>query len=151
MIGLIILAVIIGIAGGFIYKTFIKGSSVRHVENTRPNARQSGFSQERVESLSLKDETGPMVYFANDNHGSLDREYRFNYKKVDSSWRAYILQMPDLMGRNSSGFSTHRMWDGDKPYVCWTKKVDSLRDIQTISKLWADNIQEYIATGKIFG
>lgn len=41
-------------------------------------------------------ETGPMVYYANDNHGRRDKEYRFNYKKVNGSWRAYILRMPSL-------------------------------------------------------
>lgn len=96
-------------------------------------------------------ETGPMVYYANDNHGRRDREYRFNYKKVNGSWRAYILRMPSLGGRDSSGTVTHRLYDGTKPYVCWDSRVNSLKDMQTISRVWADSIQEYIATGKRFG
>lgn len=63
-------------------------------------------------------ETGPMVYFADDRHGSRDREYRFNYKKVNGTWRAYILRMPDLRGRNASGLVTHRLFDGTKAYIC---------------------------------
>lgn len=96
-------------------------------------------------------ETGPMVYYANDNHGRRDKEYRFNYKKVNGSWRAYILRMPSLGNRSTDGHATHRLWDGTKPYVCWDRPVNSLSDIQTISRVWADNIQEYIATGKRFG
>lgn len=96
-------------------------------------------------------ETGPMVYYANDNHGRRDKEYRFNYKRVNGSWRAYILRMPSLGNRASDGHSTHRLWDGTKPYVCWDRPVNSLNDIQTISRVWADNIQEYIATGRRFG
>lgn len=95
-------------------------------------------------------ETGPMVYYANDNHGCRDKEYRFNYKKVNGSWRAYILRMPSLGNRSSDGHATHRLWDGSKPYVCWDSPVNSLSDMQTISRVWADNIQEYIATGKRF-
>ena len=96
-------------------------------------------------------ETGPMIYYANDNHGRRDKEYRFNYKKVNGSWRAYILRMPNLGNRSTDGHATHRLWDGSKPYVCWDSPVNSLSDMQTISRVWADNIQEYIATGKRFG
>lgn len=96
-------------------------------------------------------ETGPMVYYANDNYGCRDKEYRFNYKKVNGSWRAYILRMPSLGIRSREGHATHRLWDGSKSYVCWDRSVNTLSDMQTISRVWADNIQEYIATGKRFG
>lgn len=96
-------------------------------------------------------ETGPMVYFANDLHGRNDREYRFNYKKVNGSWRAYILRMPNLCGRDAGGMATHRLFDNGQPYVCWDSNVRTLKEMQTISRVWANNIQEYIATGKRFG
>ena len=96
-------------------------------------------------------ETGPMVYFANAKNKTADREYRFNYKQVNGSWRAYILHMPSLGSRDASGVVTHRLYDNGNPYVCWDRDVKSLEDMQTISKVWADNIQEYIATGKRFG
>jgi len=92
-----------------------------------------------------------MVYYANDRHGRRDKEYCFNYKKVGSSWRAYILKMPSLDNRDASGIVTHRLYDNGRPYVCWDRSVNTLKDMQTISKVWADNIQEYIATGKRFG
>lgn len=96
-------------------------------------------------------ETGPMIYYANDHHGRNDKEYHFNYKKVGGSWRAYILRMPSLNNRDTSGVVTHRLHDNEGSYVCWDCSVNSLKDMQTISKVWADNIQEYIATGKRFG
>ena len=96
-------------------------------------------------------ETGPMIYFANDHHGRRDREYRFNYKKVGNSWRAYILRTPSLEGRAPDAAITHKLYDNGKPYVCWNCDVATLKEMQTISKFWADNIQEYIATGKRFG
>ena len=108
-------------------------------------------AQTQVVPLSRRNETGPMVYYANDAHGSSDKEYRFNYKKVNGSWRAYILKMPDFRGRDGNSSITHRLWDNGSPYICWNSAVNSLKDMQTISRIWADNIQEYIATGKTFG
>lgn len=103
-------------------------------------------------------ETGPMVYYANSRHGRCDKEYRFNYKQVYDSqfgkitWRAYILRMPSLRGRNSDAHTTHRWHDSNNNYwVCWDRPVNSLKEIQAISRAWADHIQEYIATGKRFG
>ena len=93
-------------------------------------------------------ETGPMIYFANDRHHSVDREYQFNYRKVGSTWRAYILKMPNLGGR-SSGIP-HRLSDHRGSYICWSGSVNNLKDIQNISRAWADNAQEYMVTGKQF-
>lgn len=93
-------------------------------------------------------ETGPMVYFANDRHGRPDKEYRFNYKKVGSGWRAYILRMPNLRGRSDGSGTIHRLYDYDGYYICWDSQVNTLKDMQIISRRWADNIQEYISTGR---
>ena len=68
-------------------------------------------------------ETGPMIYFANDAHG-----------------------------RPSDGHSTHRWSDANgNHWVCWDSPVTSLTKMQSVSRLWADSVQEYIATGKLFG
>ncbi len=103
-------------------------------------------------------ETGVMVYYANDRHGRSDREYRFNYKRMyDTSfqkycWRAYIVRMPSLCGRDPDLHKTHRFTNGSGQYwVCWDSPVNTLKDMQTISRVWADSLQEYIATGKRFG
>lgn len=114
-------------------------------------SRPAGNTTSRRVSEHRITETGPMVYFANDRHGNGDREYRFNYKKVNGSWRAYILRMPDLRGRSDGCVETHRLRDGNSFFVCWDSPVKSLKDMQNISRAWADAIQEYIATGKRFG
>ena len=92
-----------------------------------------------------------MIYFANGEQSLRDMEYRFNFKVVNGSWRAYILKMPDLGGRDSSFTITHRLRDGEGVYVCWDTAVASLKDMQTIARVWANHIQEYITEGKRFG
>lgn len=94
--------------------------------------------------------TGTVVYLANGN--ARDNVFLFNYRYVyvSGSWRAYIERMPDLQGRDASGHKTHRLWDGDKPYVCWDTPVSTLEDMQTVSKVWGDNIIRYIRTGQTF-
>ncbi len=96
-------------------------------------------------------EIGPVVYFANDPHNRADREYRFSFKQIGDSWRIYILRNPSLGGRDSGGGVTHRLDDGSRKYVCWDRPIRSLKDAKTIAKVWADCLQEYIATGKRFG
>ncbi len=93
-------------------------------------------------------ETGPMIYFANDRHGRSDKEYRFNFKKVGGGWRAYILRMPNLGTRDSGSAVIHRLHDDGGYYICWDRQVNSLKDMQTISRRWADSIQEYLSTGR---
>lgn len=102
-------------------------------------------------SEGTAEETGPMVYYASNSFGLKDKEYIFKYKKVGSGWRAYILRTPPFGTRDTSGIITHRLFDGQKSYVCWDTEVADLKGIQAVSKLWANLIQEYIATGKRFG
>jgi hypothetical protein len=102
--------------------------------------------------------TAPGVYYADNPHGRKDCAYRFDYKYVydtqlnTKTWRAYILRMPSLCGRSGDGHSVHRWSDANGNYwVCWDSPVNSLKDMQAISRFWANNVQEYIATGKRFG
>lgn len=145
-----IIAVIVVIISGIVIWNMKKDSAspnqpVVPVTNSRQQSSQPTM-------LSTRTETDPMVYYANDTHGATDKEYRFNYKKVNGAWRAYILRMPSLGNRDARSIPTHRLWDDDnKPYICWNSSVTSLKDIQNISRVWADSIQEYIATGKRFG
>ena len=119
----------------------------KHIrQNANPERRNVN-----VPNNGFSNETGPMIYFANNRHGRRDYEYRFNYKNMGTTWRAYILRMPSLENRDAGGAVTHRLYDNGRPYVCWDHQVKSLKDMQTISKRWADCIQEYIATGKRFG
>ena len=97
----------------------------------------------------IHQETGDMVYFANNPYGIPDKEYRFKYKYMNGTWRAYIKKMPSYNGRNINNVP-HRLTDGGNPYICWSGSVNSLEKIQTVSRVWANNAQEYLATGKIF-
>jgi hypothetical protein len=129
-------------------------TALRHIQNT-DNAVAGNTGTRPIQNIVNPaigiTETGPIIYYANDHHDCRDKEYQFNYKKVGDSWRAYILRMPSLCGRDGNGSVTHRLYDGNSPYVCWDSPVETLKDMQTISKVWADSIQEYIATGKRFG
>jgi hypothetical protein len=59
--------------------------------------------------------------------------------------------MPDLGQRDGNSIPTHRLWDHERAYICWNGYVTNLKDMQNISRVWANSIQEYIATGKRFG
>ena len=102
MTGWIVAGVVMVVAGILIYCSRTKETPARPAETTQRTTPQ----QTRVVPLSQKNETGPMVYYANDRHGGKDREYRFNYKKVNGSWRAYILRMPSLGNRDARSIPT---------------------------------------------
>ena len=154
----IILIAAIG-AGYFLYQKFRSGNRGGYMTEGRTrvtemlgqglNRQNQGANRPLVparrDSIT---ETGPMVYFANDRHGSNDKEYRFNYKKVGNGWRAYILRMPSLGGRSDESGTIHRLHDSGGYYICWDRPVNTLKDMQTISRRWADSIQEYISTGR---
>lgn len=113
--------------------------------NSRPqNNRQAPTRQ------ATPEQTGPIIYFATNDFGLSDREYRFDYRKEQGFWKAYILRMPSLRGRSGSFHITHRLGAADAPFVCWDRPLRTLEDAQTVSRVWADHLQEYIATGKRF-
>ena len=118
----------------------------------RDSSAPAGGRYTITSTARSRDETGSMVYYADNPHNHRDCEYRFKYKKVNGSWRAYILRMPSLCGRDGDLHKTHRFTDGHGTYwVCWDTPVNSLKDMQTISRVWANSVQEYIVTGKRFG
>ena len=122
-------------------------TEVRTPAPSRPNPVNRPAPTPSVNNTAT--ETGTMVYFANDRHGQIDREYRFKYKKVGNGWRAYILRTPSFGVRNTGSGIIHRLTDNNGQfYICWDRQVDTLKDMQTISRHWADSIQEYIATGR---
>ena len=121
-----------------------------NANQNNPPRRQNTVSNavnniQRTLATGSNSETGAMIYFANDRHGLADKEYRFNYKRVGGTWRAYILKTPNIRGR--SGSVPHTLHDNNGAYICWSGTVNSLRDIQNISRVWADRAQNYLATG----
>ena len=112
--------------------------------NSGQNRNNQGYNTGNSNSTGV-------VYYATTNKRKVDNLYRFDYKKVGSSWRAYILRMPPLNGRDGSGTVTHRLYDGSQAYVCWNKDIGTKKGAQDVSRVWADNIQQYIETGRRFG
>ena len=120
----------------------------RFCRRSRAVPAQSSAAQPA--SQPSADSTGPIIYFATNDFGLPDREYRFDYRKEQGFWKAYILKMPRLQGRSGSFAVTHRMGNTGTPYVCWDRPLRTLEDAQNVSRVWADHLQEYIATGKRF-
>jgi len=131
--------------------------SSRNVPPRAPNNVENGGNPPPVRAQVTPNrpaditETGEMIYFANGGN-QRENEYRFNFKKVNGSWRAYILKTPSFGRRDQSGAVTHRLYDErNAPYVCWDSPIYALKDMQSVARVWADSIQEYIATGTTFG
>jgi hypothetical protein len=78
-------------------------------------------------------------------------DYGFSIERQsDGSYRPYILSQPSYQGRDSGAHPTHRLSDGGRYYVCWTKKLWSDAEARKVAALWADATQEYIRTGREF-
>ena len=156
MVGKVILLIIaIIIAKRMISKVLLNHSGRRThaghadlvVDGSVPE--QTARQYRAIQRKDYSGEVGPIVYFANDStdDGTHDKEYIFSYKKTGTTWRAYIEKMPDLKGRSDSAGTIHRLYSMGRYYICWSGNVDSLSDMQIISKSWADKIQRYIYTG----
>lgn len=147
---IILIAIVADILIHVVGRNNAHGNSSHSMQQGRRNGGRmpAGSPSEVLRPAAARQETGPMVYFANDRHGRTDREYQFNYKRVGNSWRAYILRIPNLEGRGSG--APHQLHDGDGMYICWDKPVNNLKDMQNISRAWADNVQDYLVTGRWF-
>lgn len=146
--------IIANVAAGVIIYLAISLSNARSNNNRnvaasapRPRTVQAAPVNIRPDSTTnmRRFETGSMVYFANDRFGTADKEYRFNYKQIGGSWRAYILRIPNIRGR--SGSIPHILHDENGNYICWSGVVNNLKDMQNISRAWADRAQNYMVTG----
>ena len=95
------------------------------------------------------------------------QHYRHYYRSVDGSqyfdfyfynigllrgWRIYIIGHIDYGNRNASFHSTHRLHDhsGTYDYICWNRRIASLKDAKRIAALWADTTALYIKNGGNF-
>ncbi len=78
-------------------------------------------------------------------------KFKFRLRKVGSSWRAYILEMPPFEGRNASLSYTHRLVDTKgQYYVCVQDNVPTKERMIDICKLWSNHEYNYIQTGERF-
>ncbi len=81
--------------------------------------------------------------------GSSDYGFSFE-EQSNGTWKAYIERQPSYHGRPNDADSTHRLSDGSRKYVCWTKPLRSLEEAKQVAAKWADKTQEYIRTGHRF-
>lgn len=137
----VILAVVVMTAA---VKAIMISQSERNGEIFSPPAPSS-----RSVSTALV-ELGPVNYYANDRHNCSDKWFQFKYKKVGNEWLTYILRMPSLKGRDPNLHLTHRYRNENTYWICRDPQPATLRDAQNVSRVWADCIMEYIATGKTF-
>jgi hypothetical protein len=78
-------------------------------------------------------------------------DYHFSFEQQsDGTWRVYILSAVDYRGRLSDCYSTHRLNDGNRQYICWTTPISKETDARAIAAAWADKTQRYIRFGEAF-
>lgn len=130
-----------------------------HIDNTN--------ASECKEEITLSSINRPIVYLADNPHNLPDNLYVFSIDYVydttvkcengdigSYTFRAYIVRMPDLRGRDPNGHITHRWFDNTHrlpPWICWDTALTNKQDMYIICRIWANSLQEYIATGKAFG
>jgi hypothetical protein len=79
---------------------------------------------------------------------SRSRTYEFKLvRQPDTSIRPYIVRQPSYGSRDTRADATHRLWDSNGPYVCWTKKLYSEREALQVASGWAARTDVYIDTG----
>lgn len=126
-------------------------ATVKTIMLSRSERNGETFSAPHSNSVSTTaTELGPVNYYANDSHNNPDKWFQFKYKKVGNEWLTYILRMPSLKGRDPNLHLTHRYRNGNTYWICRDPQPTTLRDAQNVSRVWADCIMEYIATGKTF-
>ena len=77
--------------------------------------------------------------------------YEFSFERqLDGSIRAYIVRQPDYGSRDSSCQTTHRLKEGERYYVCWTKNLYTMAEVKQVGADWAKRTDRYIKTGKPF-
>lgn len=79
--------------------------------------------------------------------------HRFTFEfqeRSDGNWRVYITSQPDYCGRDDDAYSTHRLTDGGRRYVCWTGELRTIRDAKQVAQTWAEKTERYVRFGTPF-
>jgi hypothetical protein len=98
----------------------------------------------RSSQNSGKGDTDMIYYRTKDGRA----DYGFSIEQQnDGSLRAYIENMPSYGSRDTSLLTTHRLTDGNRHYVCWSKSIYDPEAMKSVVALWSDATQKYIRTG----
>lgn len=73
-------------------------------------------------------------YRTNDNGDSSG----FSIERNQGSLRVYIEVQPSYKTRDDSSHATHRLSDGSRKYICWTKNIDTWAAAENIAAYWAE-------------
>ena len=92
---------------------------------------------------SLASKTGVIYYRTRDGKA----DYGFSIeRKPNGSYLAYIVSTPE-----GARGAPHVLSDRRGRYVCWSGPLRSVEETRAVAAMWADNMQEYIKTGRRFG
>ncbi len=78
--------------------------------------------------------------------------FTFTVEQQEHSLVAFIESMPTFEERRTDLYLTHRVYDPatGRYYIDSPCRVGSQRQMKLVMQYWAENIQQYIRTGKTF-
>jgi len=77
-------------------------------------------------------------------------DYGFSIERCGGEYRVYITRQPAYGRRDTSLDATHRLRDGGRYYVCWTRPIRSVEDAKAVARAWAESTQRYVRSGQRF-
>ena len=77
-------------------------------------------------------------------------DYGFSIERSGGEYRIYITRQPAYGRRDTSLHATHRLCDGRRYYVCWTRPIRSVEDAKAVARAWAESTQRYVRSGQRF-
>lgn len=86
-------------------------------------------------------------YRAVDETSNCGGWFKFKIIRKKGTFRAYVMEMPSLNGRDSSLSKVHMLRDGKRYYVCVVGEVYSKDRMKGIARFWAKRYMRYVATG----
>lgn len=90
------------------------------------------------------------VCFSHADYTYRGRSYHFRFEYCwsdETGYRAYIVESPSYGLRSKSLVKTHRIYDGDRHYICWAGTVSTVKQMDAVAELWAKATVMYIADG----
>ena len=69
-----------------------------------------------------------------------------------TGWRVYIISSIDYKGRDATLHATHRNYVIGETYhyICWDRKIETLKEARAICVRWSEITVKYIRTGISF-
>ncbi len=101
-----------------------------------------------VNDLTNAPTTSIQTYRTNDGRNF----FKFEFVKVGSTYRVYILSGMSYGSRDAGPHASHRFTDSARNlhYICFDPEPRTLRDAFNVASGWAENTQRYIETGRSF-